>query len=112
TCFCLFHIVSASCRCSISTLLPYTTLFRSLHSRVARSNVDLLRTLGAEVVLIAPPTLVPCGVEQWGAPVHHELDPQLPKLDAVRSEEHTSELQSRENLVCRSLLQIKKRYFF
>ena len=54
-----------------------------LHSRVARSNVHLLRTLGAEVVLIAPPTLVPCGVEQWGAPVHHELDPQLPKLDAV-----------------------------
>ncbi|ASU81146.1 aspartate carbamoyltransferase catalytic subunit [Actinopolyspora erythraea] len=54
-----------------------------LHSRVARSNVHLLRTLGAEVVLIAPPTLVPEGVESWGATVTHELDPQLPELDAV-----------------------------
>ncbi|MGW1676333.1 aspartate carbamoyltransferase catalytic subunit [Saccharopolyspora sp. NPDC002376] len=54
-----------------------------LHSRVARSNVHLLRTLGAEVVLVAPPTLVPAGVEHWGAEVHHELDPELPKLDAV-----------------------------
>ncbi|WP_456242740.1 aspartate carbamoyltransferase catalytic subunit [Actinopolyspora lacussalsi] len=54
-----------------------------LHSRVARSNVHLLRTLGAEVVLIAPPTLVPDGIESWGATVTHELDPQLPTLDAV-----------------------------
>ncbi|MGJ7905110.1 aspartate carbamoyltransferase catalytic subunit [Actinopolyspora sp. H202] len=54
-----------------------------LHSRVARSNVHLLRTLGAEVVLIAPPTLVPEGIESWGATVTHELDPQLPGLDAV-----------------------------
>jgi aspartate carbamoyltransferase catalytic subunit len=51
-----------------------------LHSRVARSNVALLRTLGAEVVLVAPPTLVPAG---WGGDVWHELDPQLPDLDAV-----------------------------
>ncbi|RRO18183.1 aspartate carbamoyltransferase catalytic subunit [Saccharopolyspora rhizosphaerae] len=54
-----------------------------LHSRVARSNVHLLRTLGAEVTLIAPPTLVPTGIEHWGAEVRHELDPELPKLDAV-----------------------------
>ncbi|GAB3674149.1 aspartate carbamoyltransferase catalytic subunit [Saccharopolyspora tripterygii] len=54
-----------------------------LHSRVARSNVHLLRTLGAEVTLIAPPTLVPAGIEHWGAEVRHELDPELPKLDAV-----------------------------
>ncbi|PKW19077.1 aspartate carbamoyltransferase catalytic subunit [Saccharopolyspora spinosa] len=54
-----------------------------LHSRVARSNVHLLRTLGAEVVLVAPPTLVPAGAQQWGAEVSHELDPELPKLDAV-----------------------------
>ncbi|MEV0087956.1 aspartate carbamoyltransferase catalytic subunit [Saccharopolyspora sp. NPDC050642] len=54
-----------------------------LHSRVARSNVHLLRTLGAEVVLVAPPTLVPTGAQQWGAEVRHELDPELPKLDAV-----------------------------
>ena len=36
-----------------------------LHSRVARSNVFLLATLGAEVVLVAPPTLLPVGVEAW-----------------------------------------------
>ncbi|MER7014126.1 aspartate carbamoyltransferase catalytic subunit [Saccharopolyspora sp. NPDC000359] len=54
-----------------------------LHSRVARSNVHLLRTLGAEVVLVAPPTLVPAGADQWGAEVRHDLDPELPKLDAV-----------------------------
>jgi aspartate carbamoyltransferase catalytic subunit len=51
-----------------------------LHSRVARSNVHLLRTLGAEVVLVAPPTLVPIC---WTAEVRHELDPELPGLDAV-----------------------------
>lgn len=54
-----------------------------LHSRVARSNVRLLRTLGAEVVLVAPPTLMPVGVRQWGAEVRSELDPELPSLDAV-----------------------------
>ena len=54
-----------------------------LHSRVARSNVHLLRTLGAEVVLISPPTLVPTGIAEWGAQVRHELDPELPGLDAV-----------------------------
>ncbi|GGJ06526.1 aspartate carbamoyltransferase [Saccharopolyspora subtropica] len=54
-----------------------------LHSRVARSNVHLLRTLGAEVVLVAPPTLVPTGAQHWGVEVRHELDPELPKLDAV-----------------------------
>jgi aspartate carbamoyltransferase catalytic subunit len=54
-----------------------------LHSRVARSNVHLLRTLGAEVVLVAPPTLLPIGVESWGVRVSHELDAELPSVDAV-----------------------------
>jgi aspartate carbamoyltransferase catalytic subunit len=54
-----------------------------LHSRVARSNVHLLRTLGAEVVLVAPPTLLPIGVEGWGVRVSHELDAELSALDAV-----------------------------
>lgn len=38
-----------------------------LHSRVARSNAQLLTTLGAEVVFVAPPTLIPLGIEHWGA---------------------------------------------
>ncbi len=54
-----------------------------LHSRVARSNVHLLHALGAEVSLIAPPTLVPAGVREWGAEVGHDLDEVLPELDAV-----------------------------
>ena len=54
-----------------------------LHSRVARSNAHLLATLGATVVLVAPPTLLPVGVEQWPVLVEHHLDAALPSLDAV-----------------------------
>ncbi|MCB5165305.1 aspartate carbamoyltransferase catalytic subunit [Streptomyces bambusae] len=54
-----------------------------LHSRVARSNVDLLHTLGAEVTLVAPPTLVPVGVETWPCEISYGLDEVLPKSDAV-----------------------------
>jgi aspartate carbamoyltransferase catalytic subunit len=45
-----------------------------LHSRVARSNVWLLHTLGAEVSLVAPPTLVPQDVSAWPARVLYDLD--------------------------------------
>jgi aspartate carbamoyltransferase catalytic subunit len=54
-----------------------------LHSRVARSNVTLLDTLGAEVVLVAPPTLLPVGVSDWPVTVSHDLDAELPTADAV-----------------------------
>jgi aspartate carbamoyltransferase catalytic subunit len=54
-----------------------------LHSRVARSNVQLLATLGAEVVLVAPPTLLPVGVSTWPVTVSHDLDAELPGADAV-----------------------------
>lgn len=54
-----------------------------LHSRVARSNVDLLHTLGAEVTLVAPPTLVPVGVGSWPCEVSYDLDSTLSKSDAV-----------------------------
>jgi aspartate carbamoyltransferase catalytic subunit len=53
------------------------------HSRVARSNVLLLATLGAEVVLVAPPTLLPVGVADWPCRVGLHLDAELPGLDAV-----------------------------
>jgi aspartate carbamoyltransferase catalytic subunit len=45
-----------------------------LHSRVARSNVWLLTTLGAEVNLVAPATLVPLGIESWPVKVGYDLD--------------------------------------
>jgi aspartate carbamoyltransferase catalytic subunit len=58
-----------------------------LHSRVARSNVLLLRTLGAQVVLVAPPTLLPVGVEAWPCATSYDLDAVLAgahgDLDAV-----------------------------
>ncbi|MCP9208016.1 aspartate carbamoyltransferase catalytic subunit [Streptomyces cucumeris] len=54
-----------------------------LHSRVARSNVHLLATLGAEVTLVAPPTLVPFGVESWPCEVSYDLDAVVGKSDAV-----------------------------
>ncbi|SDQ46271.1 aspartate carbamoyltransferase catalytic subunit [Quadrisphaera sp. DSM 44207] len=54
-----------------------------LHSRVARSNVLLLHTLGARVTLLAPPTLLPVGVEGWPCEVGYDVDAALPHLDAV-----------------------------
>lgn len=54
-----------------------------LHSRVVRSNVLLQRTLGGEVVLVAPPTLLPTGVETWGCEVTGDFDSVLPTCDIV-----------------------------
>nr|WP_221933726.1 aspartate carbamoyltransferase catalytic subunit [Aeromicrobium piscarium] len=54
-----------------------------LHSRVARSNALLLHTLGAEVTLVAPPTLLPVGVESWPVTCSYDLDDSLEKADAV-----------------------------
>jgi aspartate carbamoyltransferase catalytic subunit len=54
-----------------------------LHSRVARSNVLLLSTLGAEVTLAAPPTLLPLAVGSWPCAVSYDLDGELPKSDVV-----------------------------
>ncbi|MCX8528417.1 MAG: aspartate carbamoyltransferase catalytic subunit [Candidatus Nanopelagicales bacterium] len=54
-----------------------------LHSRVARSNVLLLSTLGADVTLVAPPTLLPTGVETWPCAFTYDIDSVLPTTDAV-----------------------------
>ncbi|MEY9856812.1 aspartate carbamoyltransferase catalytic subunit [Catenulispora sp. GAS73] len=54
-----------------------------LHSRVARSNVRLLATLGARVTLVAPPTLLPVGVESWPCDVSYDLDAAIPGSDAI-----------------------------
>jgi aspartate carbamoyltransferase catalytic subunit len=54
-----------------------------LHSRVARSNALLLHTLGAEVTLVAPPTLLPYGVDTWNVQTSYDLDAVLPKTDVV-----------------------------
>ena len=54
-----------------------------LHSRVARSNVWLLHTLGAHVTLVAPPTLLPVGVDSWPCDVSYDLDEVIGKADVV-----------------------------
>src|SRR3712207_8319569 len=82
-----------------STLFPYTTLFRSLCLRSSRSSC------GARRFTSAPPcgTLVVYSVSTFirSPPGNHSLG-------EPRSEEHTSELQSRQYLVCRLLLEKKK----
>ncbi len=54
-----------------------------LHSRVARSNVLLLTMMGAKVTLIAPPTLLPVGVEKWPVNISYDLDAELESFDVV-----------------------------
>src|SRR2546426_7987970 len=79
-----------------STLFPYTTLFRSrsLYVRLGDwvGTLAVLATLGFAGALAA---------QRWNAG-------RLPKNCGLRSEEHTSELQSPCNLVCRLLLEKKK----
>jgi aspartate carbamoyltransferase catalytic subunit len=53
------------------------------HSRVARSDVFAYTALGAEVTLVAPPTLLPPSLEGWPVRVSHDLDAVLPTLDVV-----------------------------
>lgn len=54
-----------------------------LHSRVARSNMWGLLALGARVTVVAPPTLIPPGLESFGVTVSHDLDAVLPTADVV-----------------------------
>src|SRR2546422_10993029 len=83
-----------------STLFPYTTLFRSEELDLA----EQVRRAGRDLVVLRQAVL------GWAA-LHHVADehPLAWQLDrGERSEEHTSELQSRLHLVCRLLLEKKK----
>jgi aspartate carbamoyltransferase catalytic subunit len=53
------------------------------HSRVARSNVLAFTALGAEVTLVAPPTLLPSSLEGWPVTVSHDLDDTIKSLDVA-----------------------------
>jgi aspartate carbamoyltransferase catalytic subunit len=53
------------------------------HSRVARSNIYALVKLGAEVRLVGPPTMMPCGVEKLGAKVYYNMDEGLRDVNVV-----------------------------
>src|SRR2546422_1779480 len=90
-----------------STLFPYTTLFRSLRERIVtvrgRRLVRELRRRPAEGHVDVRRTRVRL--------VEHEDERGLQRA-GDRSEEHTSELQSRLHLVCRLLLEKKKKYYY
>src|SRR3712207_8062177 len=84
-----------------STLFPYTTLFRSGRHVVRRADEHAglreLAGVGRDVAHLRDPEV-------------EDLDPQAARGPRHRSEEHTSELQSRQYLVCRLLLEKKKTY--
>src|SRR5258708_26690085 len=90
-----------------STLFPYTTLFRSCMRRredCARRNGPIIGTDNKSKRLVAPSAPVFVGGKRWT-----EIEVGLRRNR--RSEEHTSELQSPDHLVCRLLLEKKKRLY-
>ncbi len=54
-----------------------------LHGRVAHSDIHALKKYGADVHLVAPPTLIPTGIERWGVQVHYHLDEALAGADVI-----------------------------
>src|SRR5690606_41344489 len=93
-----------------STLFPYTTLFRSRRRLLAIAHlgkhaVDAVQRLEHHVHQLGVDLTLALAQDVEDV---FRNDSRLPEPRAARSEEHTSELQSRENLVCRLLLEKKK----
>src|SRR3712207_8589271 len=93
-----------------STLFPYTTLFRSDGKAIASySAKEVARVVGLlPQSSIAPDGITVVDLVSRGRYPHQKLLRQWSEVDEQRSEEHTSELQSRQYLVCRLLLEKKK----
>src|SRR5690606_41959109 len=93
-----------------STLFPYTTLFRSFRHLAHRfdGTTITLSDYGFRKRNEEPRNLKFCFHKSWGERMLVEtmlsMVTRVCRLKHLRSEEHTSELQSRENLVCRLLL--------
>src|SRR3712207_8752730 len=85
-----------------STLFPYTTLFRSYHSGTEQANVSW-----SDVILIIPGRIIETTLEMKER-MTRKQENEILDTSEFRSEEHTSELQSRQYLVCRLLLEKKK----
>src|SRR5690606_41339107 len=97
-------------RPSRSRLFPYTTLFRSIRDLSELSVFNRELDLHAEKLFDDPKSVLPEVIlqKQIKTFVWFMDKAKSMNIDRVRSEEHTSELQSRENLVCRLLLEKKK----
>jgi aspartate carbamoyltransferase catalytic subunit len=66
------------------------------HSRVVRSNIHLLKTMGADVILCGPPTLIPTGIEAFGVPVTYDMREALEGADVVMMLRVQMERQNRK----------------
>src|SRR3712207_7033339 len=86
-----------------STLFPYTTLFRSYASNNPSEGTLAKRRAGAALISYLTPPVAHAGLYRGLLDLKASLDRWR------RSEEHTSELQSRQYLVCRLLLEKKKK---
>src|SRR5690606_41632994 len=93
-----------------STLFPYTTLFRSRGQRDRADHVARESAEEAGAARGGRPRGGASGAGPEPLPGHHPGRHHPGRVPGLRSEEHTSELQSRENLVCRLLLEKKKAY--
>src|SRR2546430_13564667 len=91
-----------------STLFPYTTLFRSRRNAACLLGISSDPPFGFETIGKAQRQLVEARLNGLWSPFGRRRDPSLTLRMTSRSEEHTSELQSQSNLVCRLLLEKKK----
>src|SRR2546430_8880802 len=92
-----------------STLFPYTTLFRSFPRSVRSSTASKGSYDVCRAEWVPRPPGVDLEPERAGENARGALREELARGDSARSEEHTSELQSQSNLVCRLLLEKKKK---
>src|SRR5256885_2669045 len=94
-----------------STLFPYTTLFRSVHARLEALEARAPRRVERHDLAVEEESVEGQRAERadhFRVARRDDHPAPPPELDPLRSEEHTSELQSPCNLVCRLLLEKKK----
>src|SRR3712207_7857570 len=94
-----------------STLFPYTTLFRSSLHAAGLEGRFASRTRVLDYLAAGLPVVCSSGDTMSDVVAAHGLGEVVPPQDVARSEEHTSELQSRQYLVCRLLLEKKKKHY-
>src|SRR2546430_8338633 len=92
-----------------STLFPYTTLFRSSSESLSSYFFRAFLYISSSWLLAVSSVLSTVRTLSRFDPSHVSGGTRVAKISAIRSEEHTSELQSQSNLVCRLLLEKKNK---